>query len=156
MLTLAMLIPAGAAACCIAADPHRRDPGVWLPAVLMLAAMTDAALLRLLPALLWAALLVASAMGAALAGRVTGRTDAMQLHRGVASVVMAFALVGVAPASAGHQHGSDSSALLAIAVAAVLASGAWLAYRLARRGRLLLAAEPVLMGLSLAAMHLAH
>ncbi|NQX26122.1 hypothetical protein HQQ81_01990 [Microbacteriaceae bacterium VKM Ac-2854] len=168
MLTLAMLAPAGLAACCVAADPHRRAARVWLPAALMLAAMLEHTLLGLLPGLLWAVVVAAGAALSVLAGRLAGGVDGMQLHRAISGLVMAVLLLGsAASASSGDrhthgagQHGSALQGTVTLAVVALLVGGIALCVRelRGRSGRIrpLLAAEPVLMSFAIAVMTIAH
>lgn len=159
MLTLAMLAPAGLAACCVAADPHRRAPRVWLSAVVMLAAMLDSAVLGLVPSPLWALAVGVGAVASTVAARRSGAVEGMQLHRAVSGLVMAALLFGAGSASTAHAHGLGLRPTLIAAAVALLAGGAVLAARTLRergwRGTLL-AAEPVLMSLSVAVMALAH
>ncbi|NQX14043.1 hypothetical protein HQQ80_20650 [Microbacteriaceae bacterium VKM Ac-2855] len=158
MLAVAMLVPAGAAACCLVADPHRRSSRVWFPVALMMLAMVDSALIGAVPGLLWAAALVGAAMTSALAGRMAGGADAMQLHRAVAGVVMAVLLVGMPGGDSvgGHDHGLGLVTVSAFAVVGFTVAGVWIASQEWRRGRRVLAAEPVLMALSLGLMWLGH
>ncbi len=82
----------------------------------MIVAMLDAALTRALPAVVWAAVLVATAMSFAAVRRSRGRRtarglDAMTLHTTVGMIAMAALQLAMTPAgdgavSAGHVHGA--------------------------------------------------
>ena len=170
----AMLIGALACtACTLTGWRHARALDVAASAA-MLAAMADMAFSRLLPALVWALILVAA--GIALGARVratrarahaalTVRADhaIRELHRALAFIVGGWLLAGTAgvadsAATSGvsaHVHVSANGfALAAAAAAALVVLGGWLVARLLRRGRRegLHAAEAASLTLMLVAM----
>lgn len=146
----AMLIGALAcAACTLAGWRHGRALDVVASAA-MLAAMADMAFTRLLPALVWALILVA--VGIAFGARVRAtRTQAhaaraiqadhaiRELHRALVFIVGGWLHVGAAgvadsPASS-HVHGSANGFVVAVLAIALVVLGGWLVASLLRRGR---------------------
>ena len=150
----AMLIGALACgACTLAGWRHGRALDVVASAA-MLAAMADMAFTRLLPALVWALILVAA--GIALGARVRATrarahaARAMQadhaireLHRALVFIVGGWLLVGTAgvadspatSAASSHVHGSANGFVVAVVAIALVVLGGWLVARLLRRGR---------------------
>ena len=174
MTHAAMLIGALAcAACTLAGWRHGRALDVVASAA-MLAAMADMAFTRLLPALVWALILVAA--GIALGARVRATrarahaARAMQadhaireLHRALVFIVGGWLLAGTAgvtdsaATSGGSTHvhvSANGFALAAAAAAALVVLGGWLVARLLRRERRegMHAAEAASLTLMLVAM----
>ncbi|QWT22975.1 hypothetical protein KPL76_09300 [Subtercola sp. PAMC28395] len=92
------VVPATVAACCVAGTPHRRVANS-IPAALMVLSMLDMATgCRMLPAVVWAALLLLAAVIPAILVRLHGGPTGyrvMALHRSIGLVVMAaLTLVG--------------------------------------------------------------
>lgn len=169
----AMLIGALACtACTLTGWRHARALDVMASAA-MLAAMADMAFTRVIPALLWALVLVAA--GIALGARVratraqaraarTGQADhaIRELHRALVFIVGGWLLVGTAGVAdsaaksqmSAHVHVSANGFVVAVAATALVALGGWLVARLLRRGRCegLHAAEAASLTLMLVAM----
>ena len=169
----AMLIGALACtACSLAGWRHARALDVAASAA-MLAAMADLTFTRLVPALVWALILVAA--GIALGARVRAtRARAhgaravqadhaiRELHRALVFIVGGWLLVGTAgvgdsaaPSDVStHAHTSANGLVVAAAATALVVLGGWLVARLLRRGRRegLHAAEAASLTLMLVAM----
>ncbi|MGH1549662.1 hypothetical protein ACRAWB_11015 [Leifsonia poae] len=178
-LHLGSMLPATLGACCLAGGRDRRSATAWLGMLAMLAAMTDTMVLPspLLPAVAWAALLVALAIAtAARTRRPTGPIDGaarnahrtMGLHRALQGLLMAGLLVimsahrhadsaitaAATPAHAAHTPGGAWLPL--VLAAAALAFAAYSARLLLRPGaRRLDRAEAALGGFAVAAMTVA-
>lgn len=171
-LHLGSMLPATLGACCVAGGADRRSPLAWLGMLAMLAAMADTMLLPrpVLPAIAWAAVLVALALATAVRGRFARPGDgrphpagAMSAHRALQAVLMAGLVVvaaghhAVAPPAAHSSAAHDGHAIpLAALVGAsallfALASG-WLATR--PRQPVLVRAEATLGAASVALMAL--
>ncbi|WP_157831569.1 MULTISPECIES: hypothetical protein [Microbacterium] len=127
-LHLFALAPATIGLCCLAADRRRARAGELATALLMLVAMADAAVTRLVPVVWWVAMLLAGAIALSAAGgrrRGSGRSaDAvrmpMGLHAAAGMVVMAalmLAMTGGGVADAAHHHGASAPALAPVGVA---------------------------------------
>ncbi len=127
-LHLFALAPATIGLCCLAADRRRARGGELATALLMLVAMADAAVTRLVPVVWWVAMLLAGAIALSAAGgrrRGSGRSaDAvrmpMGLHAAAGMVVMAalmLAMTGGGVADAAHHHGASAPALAPVGVA---------------------------------------
>jgi hypothetical protein len=171
-LHLGSMLPATLGACCVAGGADRRSPLAWLGMLTMLAAMADTMLMPhpMLPAIGWAATLVALALATAVRGRVARRgappihsARTMGAHRALQAVVMA----GMIVLAAGHRatasepsagyvghagHGVPLIALLAAAALAFAIASAWIAAR--PRQPLLVRAEAALSAASVALMAL--
>ena len=128
-LHLGSMLPATLGACCAAGGRDRRSATAWLGMLAMLAAMTDTMVLPtpLLPAVAWAAVLVALAIATAARARrlsVAGSRRethlTMGLHRALQSLLMAGLLVVMSA----HQYGGR--ALTTSAHAGHTAGGPWL------------------------------
>lgn len=158
------LAPAAIGTCCLAADRRRVRAPELAASVLMLIAMLDAAVGRLVAPVLWGALLIAAAMG--LAGlRSVRRADrprpaigrAMTVHTTVGLIVMAALLLTMAagPASSPtHAHGMSAGALSIIVLLGVAAYCAASVIAAVRAHSRLDRAQFVAMGLSTAVMGL--
>ena len=159
-------------ACTLTAWRHARALDVVASAA-MLMAMADMAFTRVIPALLWALVLVAA--GIAFGARVratrarahaahTVQADHVirELHRALVFIVGGWLLAGTAgvadsPATSDvsmHVHVSANGFAVAAAATALVVSGGWLVARLLRRGRRegLHAAEAASLTLMLIAM----
>lgn len=163
----AMLVGALAgAACAIAGARQGRVLDVGT-SIVMLAAMVDTAITGLVPALVWAAVLVAAgiALGARMrvarsrSGGPDGRPVELlgDLHRALAFIVSGWLMVGaaasVAVPSTAHDHGAAGGLAPIAGALTVLALGGWLITRLLRSGRgAWHAAEAASMSVMLAAM----
>ena len=169
----AMLIGALACTVCsLAGWRHARALDVAASAA-MLAAMADLAFTRLVPALVWALILVAAgiSLGARLratrarahgARAVQADHGIRELHRALVFIVGGWLLVGTAGvadspatiAASSHVHGSSNGFVVAVAAIALVVLGGWLVARLLRRGRRegLHAAEAASLTLMLVAM----
>src|SRR3712207_5131077 len=105
ILHLTALLPATVSACCTVGAARTRGAAGVISAIVMLAAMVDLTGGGLLQPLAWSALLVASAMGGAVAARPPRAPggDAMGAHAAVGLVVMAglVVLMGGAPGGPG-------------------------------------------------------
>ncbi|MEV8214070.1 hypothetical protein [Leifsonia sp. NPDC077715] len=177
-LHLGSMLPATLGACCLAGGRDRRSATAWLGMLAMLAAMTDTMVLPapLLPAVAWAALLVALAIATAArtrqrAGDAAGARDAhrtMGVHRSLQGLLMAgLLLVMSAHPRAGHAtteatlsahvgHTAGAAWLPLVLGAAALAFSVYSAWLVARpRTRRLDRAEAALGGLAVAAMAVA-
>ncbi|MGA1827713.1 hypothetical protein [Microbacterium sp.] len=129
------LAPAAIGTCCLAADRRRVRAPELAASLLMLLAMLDSALGRMVAPVLWAALLLLGAMGLAAAGRRRGRAsgvgNAMTLHSAIGMIAMAGLLLPMAhqaggtTASTAHAHGMSSATLIValLAGSAVYAAG---------------------------------
>jgi hypothetical protein len=95
ILHLSALLPAAVSACCTAGAARSRGAWAVISAVVMLAAMLDLAGGGVLPPLAWSVLLVALAMGGAVAARIARATgpDPMAAHAALGLVVMAGLVV---------------------------------------------------------------
>lgn len=144
------LAPAALGTCCLAADRRRVRAPELAASVLMLLAMLDIAVGRLLAPVYWAALLLAAAMLLA-AARRRGRRHAdaapaaatgMTLHTTLGLVVMAALVLGMGASTSGsggtttldHHHGSALGAgapagLVLLAAAAYAAASGVAALR---------------------------
>jgi hypothetical protein len=100
ILHLGALLPAAVSACCTVGAARSRGALGVISAIVMLAAMLDLTGGGLLSPLLWSALLVASAVGGALAARVSpvALRDGMRTHGALGLVVMAGLVVLMAAA----------------------------------------------------------
>jgi len=148
--------PAAVGACCLAADRARVRPPEVAASVLMLLAMLDAALFAVIPAVYWAVLLVASALGLAVWRRPRRRSAprepaAMTMHTTLGMIVMAGLQVGMGAhaGSTAHTHGVALtpfllSVVLGYAVVSVLVLGSMRA-RLDRAQILAMTASVMLM-----------
>lgn len=176
-LHLGSMLPAALGACCVAGGSDRRSATAWLGMLTMLAAMTDAMLLPrpLLPAVAWAAVLVALAMATAMRARLGYRASGspraahapMAVHRALQALLMAGLVIvmtahrhapsGITATGAWHDahagHVAGSTWFPVVLAAAALAF-AWYSLRLAtRRGATRLdRAEAALGGFAVAAM----
>jgi hypothetical protein len=115
------LAPAAIGTCCLAADRRRVRAPELAASVLMLLAMLDAAFGRLVAPVFWAALLLAGAMGLAVAGRRRGprsRVDAgMTLHTAIGMLAMGALLLAMGhgdAAGSAHAHGVSSATLVIV------------------------------------------
>ncbi|MFD3448488.1 hypothetical protein ACFDTO_28220 [Microbacteriaceae bacterium 4G12] len=128
ILHLGALLPAAVSACCTVGAARSRGALGVISAIVMLAAMIDLTGGGLLSPLVWSALLVASAVGGALATRVApiAVRDGMRTHGALGLVVMAGLVVlmagvgpagvvppGAAPAGAHAAHAAFSAGPLA-------------------------------------------
>jgi len=162
------IAPAAIGACCLAADRGRARWSDGVASALMLIAMLDAALTRLVAPVYWAALLLAAAMAYA-AWRRPRRPAAarsgsavqgvMTTHTGLGLVAMAALQLGMAHGPAAdavttaHAHGGSGSwALGALLLGGALAYTALSALLVARAHRLLDRAQLVCMGVSVLLM----
>jgi hypothetical protein len=176
-LHLGSMLPAALGACCVAGGSDRRSAFAWLGMLTMLAAMTDAMLLPrpVLPAVAWAAVLVALAMATAMRARlgyrVRGGSRAahppMAVHRALQALLMAGLVIvmtahrhapsSLATAGAGHDahsgHPAGATWLPVALVAAALVFACYSVRLTARRGSARLdRAEAALGGFAVAAM----
>jgi len=142
------IAPAAIGACCLAADRGRVRWPDAVASALMLAAMLDAVLTRLVAPVYWAAALIAAAMALAALSSPRRRAasaptvrSGMTAHTGLGLVAMAALQLGMAHgASTGaltvpagpHAHGGDGGSL----IAAGLLAGA-LAYAVLSAGLLM-------------------
>jgi len=116
--------PAAIGTCCLAADRAQVRPPEVMASVLMLLAMLDAGLSRLIAPVWWTAMLLASAVTLAVWRRPRQRRAPrvpalMTLHTTLGMVVMAALQIGMSThgVSAGHSHGVNLVLfLLAVAV----------------------------------------
>lgn len=136
-LHLGSMLPAALGACCVAGGSDRRSPLAWLGMLAMLGAMADTMLLPhpIVPAIVWAAALVALGIAAAVRARLPragsdGATagarsrPGMDAHRALQSVLMA----GLVAITAGHhagpahpaEHAGHAIPLTALVVSAAL------------------------------------
>lgn len=124
ILHLSALLPAAVSTCCTVGAARSRGALGVISAVVMLLAMADLSGGRLLSPLIWSALLIASAVGGALAARLASqRADAgdgdavgMGTHAALGLVVMAGLVVLMAaggPAAAGSAAGHPAHAAAA-------------------------------------------
>lgn len=173
-LHLGSMLPATLGACCVAGGADRRSPLAWLGMLAMLAAMADTMLLPrpVVPAIVWAAVLVGLALATAVRGRLARSgggerphpAGGMDVHRALQAVLTA----GLVVAAAGHHAGAHPSAgglpgahdghslpiaalIAAAALVFALASG-WLAAR--PRQPILVRAEATLGAAAVALMAL--
>jgi len=169
----AMLMGALACAACTLAGWRRGRALDIVASAAMLAAMADMAFTRLLPALVWALILVAA--GIAFGARVrAARTPARatctvptdhairELHRALVFIVGGWLLAGTAGVAdstatsdaSAHAHVSANGFIVGAAATALIVVGCWLVLRLLRRGRRegLHAAEAASLTLMLVAM----
>jgi hypothetical protein len=164
------IAPAAIGACCLAADRGRARWPDAAASVLMLVAMLDAALTRLVAPVYWAALLIASAMALAAWQRPRGRNASaaqprpgtgMAVHTGLGLIAMAALQLGMghdplAAASAGaHGHEGGGALLLAVLLGGALAYAAFSALLLVRAHRPLDRAQLACMGVSVLLMAVA-
>ncbi|MDQ1124839.1 hypothetical protein [Microbacterium trichothecenolyticum] len=124
--------PAAVGACCLAADRARVRPPEVMASVLMLLAMLDAGLSRLVAPVWWTAMLLAGAVTLAIWRRPRQRRPPrvpalMTMHTTLGMIVMAGLQVGMAghAGTSGHAHGLDPAPVLigAATVYAVLSVG---------------------------------
>jgi len=143
LLHAAAIVPATVGACCTIGARRSRRALAAASAALMALAMVDMAFgFALIPALAWSAILLALALGSAIALRFTGaRRDShapsMALHGAIGLMVMAALIVpmsaggGITAAqSGGHSHGGDL--LMPLVLAAVTGYSAYTAWVVAR------------------------
>jgi hypothetical protein len=138
------LAPATIGTCCLAADRRRVRAPALAASVLMLLAMLDSALGRVVAPVFWAAILLAGAMGLAAAQRQRGRRPrvgaGMTLHTAVGMVAMGALLLAMGHGSAAgsaHEHGMSSATLLSVLlVGAMVSAGASFVAALRGHGRL--------------------
>lgn len=161
------IAPAALGACCLAADRGRARWPDAVAAALMLAAMLDAVLSRIMAPVYWAALLVAAAMALAAwnsprrrGPRPSGRTG-MDVHSALGLVAMAALQLGMphgpsagvlAAVRAGHEHGGGGPLLTAVLLAGAVAYAVFSAALLTRSHRGLERAQLLCMGASVALM----
>ncbi len=114
ILHLSALLPAAVSTCCTVGAARSRGAVGVISAVVMLLAMADLSGGGLLSPLVWSALLIASAVGGALAARLasprpgTGKVRGMGTHAALGLVVMAGLVVLMAaggPAAVGSAAG---------------------------------------------------
>lgn len=161
------IAPAAIGACCQAADRGRARWPDAAASVLMLSAMLDAAVTRVVAPVYWAALLIACAMALAAwqrprrqgTSRPRSRAEAaMTVHTGLGLVAMAALQLGMAhePVSAAsasaHAHGSGGALLTALLLGGALAYAALSALLLVRAHRMLDRAQLICMGASVLLM----
>ncbi len=159
------IAPAALGACCLAADRGRVRWPDAAASVLMLVAMLDAALTRLIAPVYWAALMVAAAMALAAWQRPRGRATSghprppagMAVHTGLGLIAMAALqlAMGHDPLSAGasaHGHHGGSASLMTLLLGGALAYAAFSALLLARAHRPLDRAQLICMGVSVVLM----
>ena len=171
-LHLGSMLPATLGACCVAGSADRRSPLAWFGMLAMLAAMADTMLLPnpLVAPVVWAALLVTTGVGTAVALRLRpagrgGAGDAhaahpaptMALHRALQAILMGGLIVAAGAhhgaAGGGHSaHGVDVIAALGVAALAFAVASGLLAFR--RRLPPLPRAEAALGAASVALMSL--
>lgn len=118
------LAPAAIGTCCLAADRRRVRAPELTASVAMMIAMLDAALWRIVPVVVWAAVLGVAAMALAAVrsprrAGVVAHSPAergMTLHSTLGLVVMAALLVGMGHGSSmsGHAHGMSAGAFSAV------------------------------------------
>lgn len=124
------LAPAAIGTCCLAADRRRVRAPELAASLLMLLAMLDSALERIIAPVFWAALLLLGAMGLAASGRLRGRATrpaaGMTLHSAIGMVAMAGLLLAMGHAGAEtsaasvHAHGVSGTTLTVALLAASL------------------------------------
>ncbi|KAF2416838.1 hypothetical protein [Microbacterium sp. B35-30] len=159
------IAPAALGACCLAADRGRARWPDAAASVLMLVAMIDAALTRLVAPVYWAVLLVAAAMALAAWHRPRGRATSsharppagMAVHTGLGLIAMAALelTMGHDPLSAGasaHGHHGGSASLMTLLLGGALAYAAFSALLLTRAHRRLDRAQLICMGVSVVLM----
>ena len=125
ILHLGALLPAAVSACCTVGAARSRGALGVISAIVMLAAMLDLTGGGLLSPLLWSALLVASAVGGALAVRLApvALRDGMRTHGALGLVVMAGLVVLMAGAGPAGTVSSGGDPVGAHAQHAALAAG---------------------------------
>lgn len=160
------IAPAAIGVCCLAADRGRARWPDAAASVLMLVAMLDAALTRLVAPVYWAALLIASAMALAAWQRPRGRTSGarprpragMAVHTGLGLIAMAALELGMghdplaAANSAAHVHGGGGAVVTTLLLGGALAYAAFSGLLLARAHRSLDRAQLFCMGASVLLM----
>ncbi|MDQ7879796.1 hypothetical protein Q9R08_17525 [Microbacterium sp. QXD-8] len=164
------IAPAAIGACCLAADRSRARWPDAAASVLMLVAMLDAALTRLVAPVYWAALLIACAMALAAWRRPRGRRSeahplpetGMAVHSGLGLIAMAALQLGMgydplaaaspAASAAAHGHGGGGGLLLAVLLGGALAYAVFSALLLVRAHRSLDRAQLACMGVSVVLM----
>ncbi|GAA5033194.1 hypothetical protein ACFQRL_03610 [Microbacterium fluvii] len=159
------LAPAAIGTCCLAADRRRVRAPELAASVLMLVAMLDAWSTRLVPAVAWAALLVAGAIVLAMVrsprrGRraVDSNTVAMAVHANVGMIAMAALQLGmgVGHTSPGaHQHGVGAQALTALLILGAVVYAVFSAVVAARAHRPLDRVQTVAMAVAVGLMAVA-
>ncbi|MFK4806269.1 hypothetical protein ACI3KX_10400 [Microbacterium sp. ZW CA_36] len=161
------IAPAAIGACCLAADRGRARWPDAAASVVMLVAMLDAALTRLVAPVYWAALLIAAAMALAAWRRPRGRAASgthprpgvgMAVHTGLGLIAMAALQLSMghdpvaAAGAAAHGHGGGGTLLLAVLLGGAVAYAAFSALLLARAHRSLDRAQLACMGVSVLLM----
>jgi hypothetical protein len=162
------IAPAAIGACCLAADRGRARWPDAVASALMLIAMLDAALTRLVAPVYWTVLLLASAMAFAAwqrprraAGRRAGSAPGpMTVHTGLGLVGMAALQLTMAPqpavtiAATAHAHGAvgGGSLLSVLLVGGAAAYAALSALLVLRAHRRLDRAQLICMGASVLIM----
>lgn len=164
------IAPAAIGACCLAADRGRARWPDAVASVLMLLAMLDAALTRLVAPVYWTVLLLACAMAFAAwrrprrRGTSTRREDGgMTVHAAIGMVAMAGLQLGMmhepaptaASAAHAHAHGGTGSLLTVLLIGGALAYAALSAMLLVRAHRTLDRAQVACMGVSVMIMAVA-
>ncbi|MGN7798995.1 hypothetical protein [Leifsonia sp. 22587] len=165
-LHLGSMLPATLGACCVAGTADRRSPLTWFGMLAMLAAMADTMLLPrpLVPAIVWAALLLATGVATALAQRLRPRAESaehpartMAVHRALQAILMAGLIVAAgghhAATAVGDAHaGHGVPVIAALAAAALAFAVVSVAVAARRRLPLLPRAEAALGGAAVALM----
>jgi len=168
------IAPAAIGACCLAADRGRARWADAAASVLMLAAMLDAALTRMVAPVYWAMLLLVAAMAIAAwqrrrqaaaprsASRSASRSGAaMTVHTGLGLVAMAALQLGMAhdltagtdaASASAHGHGGGGSVLVALMLGGAVAYAALSGLLLSRAHRALDRAQLLCMGASVLLM----
>ena len=159
------LAPAAIGTCCLAADRRRVRAPELVASAVMLLAMMDAALVRVVAPVLWSALLLVGAMALAALRRrrrtglePIGSAETMTVHTAIGMVVMAALLVTMGHAgvaSPPHAHGMGSVALSTTMLGAVAVYAAGSAIAAARARRWLDRAQYAAMGASTLVMGIA-
>jgi hypothetical protein len=159
------IAPAALGACCLAADRGRARWPDAAASVLMLVAMLDAALTRLVAPVYWAAVLVAAAMTLAAWQRPRGRAASahprpragMAVHTGLGLIAMAALELGmahdpIATDATSHGHHGGGASLTLLLLCGALAYAAFSALLLTRAHRALDRAQLICMGVSVVLM----
>ncbi len=161
------LAPAAIGTCCLAADRGRVRVPELLASLLMLVAMLDAALTHAASNVVWATLLIGSAIAlAALRSPRRRRTRAavaaasaevgMLVHTTVGMVAMAALQLSMlhsgTAAGAGHVHGAGRGLLDGLLIVGAIAYGVFSAVLAARAHTRLDRAQDVAMGASVCLM----
>ena len=161
------IAPAASGACCLAADRGRARWPDAAASVLMLVAMLDAALTRLVAPVYWAALLIASAMALAAWQGPRGRRASaaqprpgtgMAVHTGLGLIAMAALQLGMghdplaAASAAAHGHEGGGAVLMTLLLGGALAYAAFSVLLLVRAHRPLDRAQLACMGVSVLLM----